>query len=135
MVKNITVGISDELSNKMEEFKEVNWSAITRLCIERYINQRSSDRFENALAEVQSKKDIEFKQGFNFLLANIKKVNLDKLEYVANFEPTDPYDQENLLNYLREIASDINPSSVDPINTQFLYGMRSAAEEVLKRSI
>ncbi|MDR6221608.1 hypothetical protein [Methanococcoides alaskense] len=134
MVKNITVGISDELSNKMEEFKEVNWSAITRLCIERYINQRSSDRLENALAEVQSKKDIEFKQGFNFLLANIKKVNLDKLEYVANFEPTDPYEQENLLNYLREIASDINPSSVDPINTQFLYGMQSSVKEILKRS-
>lgn len=134
MVKNITVGISDELSNRMEEFKEVNWSAITRVCIERYISQRSSDQFEKAIVEVQSKKDIEFKQGFDFLLANIKKVNLDKLEYVANFEPTDPDEQDNLLNHLRDIASDINPSSVDPINTQFLYGMRSSAKEVLKRS-
>jgi hypothetical protein len=135
VVKNITVGISDELSNRMEQFKEVNWSAITRVCIERYISQRSSDQFEKAIVEVQSKKDIEFKQGFDFLLANIKKVNLDKLEYVANFEPTEPYEQDNLLTYLREIASDINPSSVDPINTQFLYGMRSSAKEVLKRSI
>ncbi|WP_135604816.1 hypothetical protein [Methanococcoides sp. NM1] len=134
MVKNITVGISDELSNKMEEFKEVNWSAITRLCIERYISQRSSDKFEKALAEVQFKKDIEFKQGFDFLLANIKKVNFDKLEYVANFDPTDPYEQDNLLTHLREIVSDINPSSVDPINTQFLYGMQSSVKEILKRS-
>ena len=134
MVKNITVGISDELSSKMDEFKEVNWSAITRTCIEKYINQRSSDLFEKAIAEVQSKKDIEFKSGFNFLLANIKKVNLDDLEFVANFEVTDPYDEENLLTSLTNIVDDINPSIDRPINKSFLYGMCSSAKEVLKRA-
>ncbi|MDY0387300.1 MAG: hypothetical protein RBT65_09270 [Methanolobus sp.] len=134
MVKNITVGISDELSSKMDDFKEVNWSAITRICIEKYINQRLSDQFEKAITEIQSKKDIEFKRGFNFLLANIKRVNLDDLEFVANFEVTDPDDENNLIIHITKIANDVNPSIEGPINASFLYGMRSSAREVLKRS-
>ena len=134
MVKNITVGISDELSSRMDEFKEVNWSAITRICIEKYINQRSSDRLENAVAEVQSKKDTEFKSGFNFLLNNIKKVNLDDLEFVANFKVTDPDEQDYLHHRLTKIANDIYPGIDEPINTSFLYGMCSSAKEILKRS-
>lgn len=134
MVKNITVGISDELSNRMDEFKEVNWSAITRICIEKYLNQRTSDQFEKAIAEIQSKKDIEFKKGFDYLLANIKRVDLGNLEFIAKFEATDPDEQDNLLAHLIEIAREINPSLESPINTQFLYGMRSSAKEVLKRS-
>ncbi|NPE28189.1 hypothetical protein HNV12_09505 [Methanococcoides sp. SA1] len=134
MVKNITVGISDELSNRMDEFKEVNWSAITRVCIEQYIIQRSSNQFETAIAEVQSKKSLEFKKGFNFFLNNIKRIDLSDLEYIADFEPTDPYEQDDLLTHLIEIAREINPTLEGPINTQFLYGMRSSAKEVLKRS-
>ena len=43
--KNVTVGISDELAKKMEEFDEVNWSSICRKCIEKYIeNRRSYER-------------------------------------------------------------------------------------------
>ncbi len=134
MVKNITVGISDELSIKMDNFKEVNWSAITRICIEKYINQRSSDLLEKAIAEVQSKRDIEFNSGFNFLLANIKKVKLDDLEFVANFQITDPDGDDNLLTHLTDIVDDIDPSIDRPINTSFLYGMHSSAKEVLKRA-
>ncbi|MBP2030317.1 hypothetical protein J2755_001251 [Methanohalophilus levihalophilus] len=134
MVKNITVGISDELSSRMDEFKEVNWSAITRICIEKYMNQRSSDQFEKAISEVQSKKDIEFKNGFNFLLYNIKKVSLDDLEFVANFEVTDPDEQDTLHRNLTKIANEIYPGIDEPINTSFLYGMQSSAKEVLKRA-
>lgn len=136
MVKNITVGISDELSAKMDEFKEVNWSAITRICIENYINQRSSNKFEAAFASVQFKKSLEFKKGFDFFIDRIEVIDFNDLEYIVNFKPTDPYDHENFLDYLSEFANEIEPLMEErgiKINSEFLRGMCSAAEEIIKR--
>lgn len=137
MVKNITVGISDELSAKMDEFKEVNWSAITRICIENYIKQRSSDKLEAAIASVQSKKGLEFKKGFDFFIDKIEIIDFNDLEYIANFEPTDPEEYENFLNYLIELADETEPWMEEKgikINSQFISGMWSAAKEIIKRS-
>jgi len=137
MVKNITVGISDELSAKMDEFKEVNWSAITRICIENYIKQRSSNKFEAAIASIQSKKSLEFKKGFDFFIDRIEIIDFNDLEYIATFEPTDPDEREIFLNYLSEFANEIESLMEDrgiKINSQFLSGMCSAAKEIIKRS-
>lgn len=137
MTKNITIGISDELAKKMEEFNEVNWSAVARACIEKYISQRHSDYFEKAIAEVQSKKDIEFKKGFDFFLDRIEKIDFNDLEYIAGFEPTDPDDVECFDAYLRRLADEIEPFLYElkiKINSQFLYGMESSAKEIVKRA-
>lgn len=137
MVKNITIGISDELAKKMEEFNEVNWSAVARACIEKYITQRHSDYFEKAIAEVQSKKDIEFKKGFDFFLHRIERIDFNDLEYIADFKPTDPDDIECFDAYLIRLANEIEPFLDElkiKINSQFLYGMQSSAREIIKRS-
>ncbi|AFV22392.1 hypothetical protein Mpsy_0179 [Methanolobus psychrophilus R15] len=137
MVKNITVGISEELSAKMDEFREVNWSAVTRICIENYINQRSSNKLEAAVEAVQSKKSLEFKKGFDFFINRIEKIDFSDLEYIANFEPTKPYEQEDFLDYLRRFADEIEPFMEEKgikINSEFIRGMWSAAEEIIKKT-
>lgn len=137
MVKNITVGISEELSAKMDEFKEVNWSAITRICIENYINKRSSNKIEAAVAAIQSKKSVEFKKGFDFFIERIEFMDYSDIEYIVDYEITDPYDQESFYMFLRNLANEVEPLMEErgiKINSQFLIGMHSAAEEVLKRA-
>ena len=137
MVKNITVGISNELSESMELFNEVNWSAITRDCIEQYIKQRTSEGFENAIAQIKSKKSNEFKAGFEFLLRKIEKIDLGVLEYIAYFESRDPIDQDNFYDYLESLRDELEPGFdiMDiKISSDFRNGMRASAKEILKRS-
>ena len=40
MTKSITANIPDELHERMKEYPEVNWSAVTREAIENYIQMR-----------------------------------------------------------------------------------------------
>ena len=43
MPRNITVNVSDELAKRMDKFPEVNWSAVTRECIDQYLLKREQN--------------------------------------------------------------------------------------------
>lgn len=47
MPKNVTVQVSDDLSAKMQQLPDVNWSAVLRQCIERYCNTRLKQKVES----------------------------------------------------------------------------------------
>lgn len=80
MVRNITVGISDELIERMNTLTDVNWSAVTRNCIENYIKQRSSEGLESAILIVRSMKEKGFADGYSYLVKNSDKFTLGGLQ-------------------------------------------------------
>jgi transcription elongation factor GreA-like protein len=85
-MKNINTTISDEIAEKMEKFPDVNWSAVTRNCIEQYIKQRTSEGLEEALSKIEKMKGREFKKGYEFVIQNSEAIGLAALE-----EINDPY--------------------------------------------
>ncbi len=80
MTRNITVGISDELIERMNTLTDVNWSAVTRNCIENYIKQRSAEGLESAISIVRSMRDKDFANGYEYVLKNSKKFTLGGLQ-------------------------------------------------------
>lgn len=79
MTRNITVGISDELIERMDTLTDVNWSAVTRNCIENYIKQRSAEGLESAIAVMKEKQSAEFASGYE-VVKHIKRYSLGELE-------------------------------------------------------
>ncbi len=83
MTKNITVGLSDEIVTRMEQLKDVNWSAVTRDCIEQYIKQRTAGSLEKAIEKVKAKRSNDFKNGYEFIVSNVDNINVNALEEIA----------------------------------------------------
>lgn len=93
MGKNLTISISDEVAQKMESFKEINWSEICRAAITSYIEARARPagfqvQREFAVSSTQSDaaglKDLQerfvkmLSEGWNLgSRVNIFKVNVD----------------------------------------------------------
>lgn len=63
MTKNITLSISDRLGKKMNEMPEVNWSAVARGCIERYVENRRNPDISPLLEKLQKQKSEEYVKG------------------------------------------------------------------------
>ena len=109
-MKNINVIISDDLIPRMKELKKfcnVNWSAISRECIEQYMKQRAA----NSICEKIKGKDKDFISGFCFIIRSIDKFDLKTIEDIAN-----------------NITVDNGKSE------EFNKGMRYAAKELIFRS-
>lgn len=121
MVRNITVGISDELVARMDTLNEVNWSAVTRNCIENYIKLRSAEGLESAISTVRSMRDKDFANGYSYVVKNSEKFTLGglqefydgkwNLKKFENREITDQEDAEKEFDYsrLEKIFLSTNP--------------------------
>lgn len=150
MTKNITVGIPDELAKRMDELSEVNWSAITRDCIEQYIKQRKADNLESIIAKVKEKRGQEFKKGYEFILKNIEGLELPGLEKIASPDQDKekyawglytlfykaPLPTRTLIDKLVTHTED-QFGNVDIefiISSEFLKGMQEAAKELVEKS-
>ncbi len=146
MVKNITVGISDELSKRMDELKDVNWSAVTRECIEQYIKQRTAGYLDQIIGKVKQKRGEEFKKGYEFIIKNINLLGLSELTEIAY--PDEEKHPERLYEFFRR-----NPASrmlgqkllsyeedekgmyiFFIVSDDFQKGLKEAAEEILNKS-
>jgi len=80
MTRNITVGISDELIERMDTLTDVNWSAVTRNCIESYIKQRSAEGLESAISIIRSRREEVLANGYAYIVRNSGKFSLGQLE-------------------------------------------------------
>ncbi|CAG0996689.1 hypothetical protein FLAV_02650 [Flavobacteriales bacterium] len=151
MTKNITVGIPDELAKRMDELSEVNWSAITRDCIEQYIKQRKADNLEAIIAKVKEKRGQEFKKGYEFILKNIDGLELPGLEKIASPDQDKekhacglykifyhaPLPTRTLIKKLITYTEDQYGDVTDIefiISSEFLKGMQEAAKEIVEKS-
>ncbi len=130
MTRNITVGISDELIERMNTLTDVNWSAVTRDCIEQYIKQRTSEGLEIAISKVRSKRSTVFASGFEFLIKNIDKFDISTLEKIVEWQSADNAD---LVALIHELEPGFEALGIK-ITLDFKNGMRSAARELLERS-
>lgn len=151
MTKNITVGISDELSKRMDELKDVNWSSVTRECIEQYLRQRTAGNLEPIIAKVKQKRGEEFKNGYEFVLKNIDGLGLPKLEKIASqnqdkekyalrlytFFQKEPLPTRMLIKKLLAYTEDKYGDVTDIefiVSSEFLKGMQEAAKEIIEKS-
>lgn len=149
MAKNITVGISDELSKRMDELTEVNWSAVTRECIEQYIKQRTAGDLEQIIAKIKQKRSVDFKKGYEFVIKNVDHFGLPELEEIAY--PDEEKHAERLLELVRRkspttrmLIKTILGYEEDEydevtdihfiVSFEFTKGMREAAKEILEKS-
>lgn len=147
MAKNITVGISDELSVRMDELTEVNWSAVTRECIEQYIKQRTAGNLEPIIAKVKQKRGEEFKTGYEFVIRNIDDLELPELEEIAHLDANRANQLYDIL-YSRQIPNQMLIEKLFTIkqdfvigkiiefivSSEFLKGMQEAAKEIIEKS-
>ncbi len=144
MSRNITVGISDELFQRMEQFKDVNWSAVTRDCIEQYIKQRTAKGLEQSISKIKAMRGHDFKTGYDFVIEHSEKIGLVALEEIAYPEP-DNHEEllfgelpdetwaKDLFRYDRD--RDGNPYNIRyRVSSDFVKGMREAAKELVERS-
>jgi hypothetical protein len=147
MAKNITVGISDELSGRMDELTEVNWSAVTRECIEQYIKQRTAGNLEPIITKVKQKRGEEFKTGYEFVIRNIDNLELPELEEIAHLDANRANQLYDIL-YSRQIPNQMLIEKLFTIkkdfligkiiefivSSEFLKGMQEAAKEIIEKS-
>ncbi len=147
MTKNITVGIPDELSKRMDELTEVNWSAVTRDCIEQYIKQRTAENLEKIIAKVKQKRSNDFKKGYEFVIKNVDELELPELEEIAHLDAnraerlyyivhSRPVPNEMLINNLFDITRDPVIGTIIEfiVSSEFLKGMQEAAKEIVEKS-
>jgi len=59
----MTLSIDDKLYKKMEEMQEVNWSAVAREAISRYIQTRSSPELGELVEELTTQKNRQYSDG------------------------------------------------------------------------
>lgn len=147
MTKNITVGIPDEISKRMDELTDVNWSAVTRECIEQYIKQRTAGDLEPIIAKVKQKRGEEFKKGYEFVIRNIDNLELPELEEIAHLDANSPsrlyyivhsrpVPNEMLIENLFDITRDPVMGKIIEfiVSSEFLKGMQEAAKEIITKS-
>ena len=149
MTKNITVGIPDDLAKRMDELTEVNWSAVTRDCIEQYIKQRTAENLEKIIAKVKQKRSNDFKKGYEFIVTNIERLGLPELEEIVY--PDEEKHVERLYEFLLQnravrillrqligFTEDEETGEVSDIHfivsSDFIEGMREAAKEIYEKS-
>lgn len=63
MTKNITLSMPDELAKEMEKMSEVNWSAVARKCIGKYVARRKNPDISTLLKKLQNQKGEEYVTG------------------------------------------------------------------------
>lgn len=151
MTKNITVGIPDELAKRMDELTEVNWSAVTRDCIEQYIKQRKAENLEKIIEKVKQKRGNDFKKGYEFIVTNIERLGLPELEEIVYPDEEKHADRlyeflslsrntatRMLLRQLIGYTEDEETGEVSDIHfivsSDFIEGMREAAKEIYEKS-
>jgi hypothetical protein len=64
MPKNITLAVPDELAMLMEDFKEVNWSAVARDAIEAYVRRRSQPNVAPLLERLAKEREGIYAEGW-----------------------------------------------------------------------
>ena len=135
--------MSDDLVTRMEQLKDVNWSAVTRDCLEQYIKQRTADSLEGAIEKIKAKRSNDFKQGYKFIISNVDHINVNALEEIAF--PNEEHNEVKLYNMLRNalitkifgITEDENgdiQSIYYTVSKDYIKGMKEASKELLKRS-
>ncbi|SNQ59418.1 conserved hypothetical protein [Candidatus Methanoperedens nitroreducens] len=151
MTRNITVGISDELLKRMDELTDVNWSAVTRDCIEQYIKQRTVGNLEPIIAKVKQKRGEEFKKGYEFVIKNVENLGLPELEEIAYPDEDKekysvrlyhllyhrPLQTRMLIEKLLTLTENEFGEVTDVkfiVSSEFLKGMQEAAKEIVEKS-
>lgn len=148
MSRNINVSVSDEFSGRMEELKDVNWSAVTRECIEQYIKQRTAPGLEVLISKIRAERGEEFKNGFEFVIEKGVALGLAALEEIAHPKSAlrEPLGMlfvrlnRNLVDVDEILSYDENKEAGGVCNirykvsSDFVKGMQEAAKELLEKS-
>ncbi len=87
----------------MDKLNDVNWSAVTRECIEQYIKQRTSGDLDQIIEKVKQKRGEEFKKGYEFIIKNINLLGLPELTEIAY--PDEEKHPERLYEFFRQNRS------------------------------
>ncbi|HDQ05963.1 MAG TPA: hypothetical protein ENN36_04480 [Candidatus Bathyarchaeota archaeon] len=80
MPKNLTIYIPDDVTEKMAEYPEVNWSEVCRKAITAYMHTRSLDDFGQLAEKLRSEGKEEFNKGQTFFLEVAKQMTLSDFE-------------------------------------------------------
>jgi len=142
MSRNITVTVPDELSEKMNNMIDVNWSGVTREAIEKYIKGRDLPIVAYAIEKVKEKKDADFREGYDFIIDNIDEISIPVLQEICTASRNNH--EHKLMMLLDE---DISEQILDikdndegvadvyyTVSVNFILGMSVAAEQLLENT-
>src|SRR5438874_255332 len=79
MARNITLSVPDDLGSRMEKRAEVNWSAVARECIEKYLVSREKPDLTAIIETLRKEKGKEYAAGVSFADLTIKRAGYSKL--------------------------------------------------------
>lgn len=102
MPKNLTLAVPDELSEKMDQLKEVNWSAVARQAIEEYVERRQEPDLTPLLERLSKQKNEQYKKGLE---------TATKIAYAESYAGLD----EIFTKFAKEINRQFSQMRIDGI--------------------
>lgn len=140
MGKNISIYISDELAEKMENLSEVNWSEVARKGIEDYVETRTHVNIAPILSRLKKEKTELYNQGYKYGMDTAKEIEFLRLERFATSDLRGYW--RGLDDYVVDpgtaICAALEKVGVHPpfkTNNTFLQGVKDALLEVYSKVV
>lgn len=145
MTKNITLSMPDEMAKEMEKMPEVNWSAVARKCIERYMERRQNPDISSLLEELQRQQGEDYVKGrrkaeqianalgyrgVNMLLRKYHKQvrEVDARSFLGPVEPGECIPSRNEI--IEKLLAE--KGIIKDASDEFLRGVRERLQEIEK---
>lgn len=139
MGKNISIYISDELAEKMENLAEVNWSEVARKGIEDYVEARTHVNIAPILLRLKREKTELYNRGYEYGMDIAKEIEFLRLERFATSDLRGYWRGEDYVvdsataTYLALEKVDVHPPF--QTNDTFLQGVKDALLEVYSKVV
>ena len=115
MAKNRTLSLPEELSERMENLSEVNWSEVARNAFEEYLNIRKDPEISGIIERLSKEKNDQYAKGFAAASKIAKKLSFEKFIDIFSV-----YDERIAEHY--EILNP-PPSSADILTSTTALGL------------
>jgi hypothetical protein len=138
-IKTITISITDEeLINQIDSMQDVNWSAVTKACIQRYIERRLQPDISVILDKLEQEKGQEYVNGrlkadeivvtvgyakFNVMMKRYEEKVANAVDLDANGPPPEPWEyRPDSYDLLRDML--VSKKLIDnDVSLEYLKGL------------
>ena len=127
MPRNLTISIPDGLNEKMSQLTDVNWSAVCKECISKYVNRRLNPNIEAIIARMKKEKDEVYSSGYLEATNWINQTSFEKVE-----EAVVGWEEEQKSVYDRCYSGDL-PVDVEQLDVYFDRALNEAWRRYWRR--
>lgn len=123
MGKNMTLSIPDEISERMEELSEVNWSAVARNAFEEYLDIRKDPEISGIIERLTKEKNDQYARGFAAASKIAKKLSFEK--FIDIFSVCD----ERIAEHYEILNPPLSSTDILKSTTALGFGISTSSQE------